>query len=107
MDADDYQQQALRSALLERPKADQLLNAIVGLAGESGEICDLWKKWQFHGHSLDHAKLQEELGDLLWYVALACYALDCSMSSLMEANIAKLFRRYPEKFSFERSINRE
>ena len=107
MRANDYQRLALASAKLDRPLGDQLINAALGLAGEAGEISDLVKKEFFHGHDCDAPKLKEELGDLLWYVALACYALNCEMGDLMEANIAKLKRRYPEGFSEERSRNRE
>lgn len=104
--ANEYQRQALRSALLDRPLDQQLLNAALGLAGEAGEITDLVKKVFFHGHDQDDAKLKEELGDLLWYVALACHSLNCQMSELMQGNIDKLLRRYPDKFNFDASRNR-
>ena len=107
MNANDYQQQALRSALLDRPLNDQLLNAALGLAGEAGEISDIVKKYMFHGHPLDREKVMEELGDLQWYIVLACVGLGCTLEDVMQGNIDKLLRRYPEKFSFERSRNRE
>lgn len=47
------------------------LNASLGLAGEFGEICDLYKKHKFHGHELDKEKLKLELGDLLFYLVWA------------------------------------
>ena len=84
MDANTYQELALRTAAALEPR-QRLLNA---------------------AHELDTAELQKELGDVLWYAALACNALGVQMGDVMEANIAKLRRRYPEGFSAERSRNR-
>jgi NTP pyrophosphatase (non-canonical NTP hydrolase) len=106
MDANDYQRLALRTEAPGREQPDRLLNAALGLCGEAGEFGDSLKKWRFHQHELDEAALTKELGDVLWYVALACDALGLRMGDVMEANIAKLRRRYPEGFSAERSINR-
>lgn len=107
MNADEYQRLALRTEAPDRDRAERLLNATLGLCGEAGEFGDALKKWRFHQHELDEVELKKELGDVLWYVALACDALGLRMGDVMEANIAKLRRRYPEGFSAERSINRE
>lgn len=107
MDAREYQQLAMRTAAPDQDARRRLLNAALGLAGEAGEFADSVKKIEFHGHTLDQQALLHELGDVLWYVAQACTALDLDMSAVMEANIAKLRKRYPEGFSFERSINRQ
>ena len=106
MDARDYQQQAMRTASLSLDQQDALTGAALGLCGEAGEFADTIKKWRYHGHELDRQELVKELGDVLWYVARACEALDTDMGTVMEANIAKLWRRYPDGFSTERSINR-
>lgn len=106
MDANDYQRLALRTEAPGRAQAERLLNAALGLAGEAGECADLLKKARFHGHPLDEAALRNELGDVLWYVALACDALGLGLGDVMAENIEKLRRRYPEGFSAERSLNR-
>lgn len=103
---DDYQRLAMRTKTGDSTEL-RLINAALGLAGESGEFADSIKKCQFHGHALDVAHIANELGDILWYVAQACDALDLHMSDVMQANIEKLRRRYPDGFSAERSINRE
>jgi NTP pyrophosphatase (non-canonical NTP hydrolase) len=105
MDANTYQELALRTAAALEPR-QRLLNAALGLCGEAGEFADTLKKAEFHGHELDTAALQKELGDVLWYAALACNALGVQLGDVMEANIAKLRQRYPEGFSSERSRNR-
>jgi NTP pyrophosphatase (non-canonical NTP hydrolase) len=106
MDSNDYQRLALRTEAPGREQSERLLNAALGLCGEAGEFGDTIKKWKFHAHPLDEAALRKELGDVLWYVALACDAMGLQMGEVMAENIAKLRRRYPEGFSTERSLNR-
>lgn len=91
----------------EFSREDCLLNAALGLCGESGEVADLIKKYRFQGHELDTAKLIKELGDVQWYIALAASALGVSLSEIMMRNIEKLRKRYPNGFDPERSIHRE
>lgn len=49
------------------PDSTYLTGHLLGLVGESGEVCDLVKKHVLHGHALDREKLIKELGDVLWY----------------------------------------
>ena len=88
--------------------SDQARLAIagLGLAGEAGEVVDYLKKVVGHGHKLDRDKLVKELGDVLWYVAEICSAINADMSDVAQQNIDKLKDRYPDGFSSERSINR-
>lgn len=88
-------------------KCGDLLNGIMGLCGESGEAADIVKKAVFHNHPLDTEELKKELGDVMWYVAMCCNALNISLDDVMQGNIDKLKKRYPEGFSTEASINRK
>jgi 4-alpha-glucanotransferase len=88
-------------------KKEVLINAVMGLCGESGEAIDIVKKHLHQGHELDKEKLIKELGDIAWYLAEAAYALDINLSDVLEGNINKLKARYPEGFSVSKSINRE
>lgn len=106
MDADEYQRLALRTEMPGREQRERLLNAALGLCGEAGEFGDALKKHVFHAHPLDEAALRKELGDVLWYTALACDALGLRLGDVMAENVEKLRRRYPEGFSSERSLNR-
>ncbi|WP_298820194.1 nucleoside triphosphate pyrophosphohydrolase family protein [Chloroflexus sp.] len=106
MNANEYQHLALRTLADGLSSRERLINAALGLNGEAGEFADTVKKHLFHGHPLDRDALIKELGDVLWYVALACDTLDLSMEAVMAANIDKLRRRYPEGFSSERSQQR-
>lgn len=106
MTGTEYQQKAMRTAQVFTER-DLLLNGVMGLCGESGECIDLVKKYRFQGHRLDREKLKDELGDVLWYVAITCQALGVTLDDVMEHNVKKLLLRYPDGFEAERSIHRE
>lgn len=78
-----------------------LLHAAIGLATEAGEFQDALKKHIFYGKELDTVNLREELGDILWYVALALRTLDSDFETEMRINIEKLQARFPSKFTEE------
>lgn len=108
MTINDYQEAALRTANREKLSDKELLtNGVLGLSGESGECADLVKKHLFQGHELDAEKLANELGDVAWYLALASYAIGYSLEAVLQMNVDKLRKRYPDGFSAERSIHRE
>ena len=107
MTFDEYQLAMRRTAGPAYAQQGALELSALGMCGESGEFADLVKKHIFHGHPLPTAKLIEELGDVLWYVARACDTLGVTLDSVAFWNINKLCQRYPEGFSNERSINRE
>ena len=98
MEFDTYKLQAMRTA---KPMDfdDDLMHAALGLSGESGEFSDAIKKYLVYGKQLDRDNAIEELGDIFWYLALACNALDVPMSQVAQINIDKLAKRYPEKYS--------
>ncbi len=108
MDANEYQQLAMKTSGMTNFE-DRLTGAVMGLAGETGEIADLAKKLFFHDHPLDQKtleKFRDETGDVLWYVALLCTAFGWNMGDVMTRNVEKLKKRYPAGFSAEASINR-
>ena len=107
MRIDDYQKEAmtlLNPALTEK---DVLMNALMGLCGEAGEAIDLMKKHLYQGHELDRQKLVKELGDVAWYLAEAATGLGMLLSEIMQGNLDKLHRRYPQGFDTQRSQCRE
>jgi NTP pyrophosphatase (non-canonical NTP hydrolase) len=106
LNANEYQRLAGRTLNPALDSSETLLNAVLGLTGESGEVADKLKKHLFHGHVLNAGELLYELGDILWYVSQAASALNINLSTIMEMNIEKLEKRYPGGFSSENSINR-
>ena len=106
MTINEYQELAMRTLNPELNKKDVLINSVMGLCGESGEAIDIVKKWFAHGHQLDKEHLAKELGDIAWYLAEAATALDMDLEDILQANIDKLKKRYPDGFDSERSITR-
>ena len=107
MEANEYQALAMTTLNPALSKKDVLINSVMGLCGEAGEAIDIVKKWLAQGHELDKEKLAKELGDIAWYLAETAYALDLSLEEVLEGNIQKLKKRYPEGFDRARSITRE
>lgn len=106
--ANDYQRAAMRTASgMNYENHGMLMNGVLGLCGESGEVADLVKKGTFQGHELDKEHIAEELGDVSWYLAVAAHAIGYDLGDIFQMNIDKLAKRYPEGFSKERSLNRE
>lgn len=87
-------------------KTRMLLGAI-GLCTESGEIMDVFKKALYHGRELDTVNLKEELGDLLWYLAILMRELNLDLDEVLEINIRKLRLRYGKKFDASKSLSRD
>lgn len=102
----EYQRLAMRTINKDLSPDQNLMNAMLGLAGETGECCDLVKKNHFQdGRDIDE-KLFDELGDIQWYVMLAALSKGWTLEDIAAYNIEKLRRRYPEGFDPERSLHR-
>ena len=106
MDANEYQKRAKKTLNPALEKKDVLINSVMGLCGESGEAIDIVKKWLAQGHALDKEHLAKELGDIAWYLAEAATALDLSLGDILQANLDKLEKRYPNGFETRRSLSR-
>ena len=105
----DFVSLADRLGELDREGAniERLTTAGVGLAAESGEFLEIVKKMVFQGKPWNNDNREHliiELGDVMWYVAQACMALDVSFDDVVRGNVRKLEKRYPGgSFSVEKS----
>ena len=88
----------------------RIITAAMGLAGEVGEFNDIVKKIFFQGkpyNKENKEKLENELGDIMWYWAQGCMALKLDPYKVLENNIKKLESRYPGgKFTIKSSEER-
>ena len=107
MTINEYQKLAMTTLNPELSKKDVLINGVMGLCVESGEAIDIVKKHLAQGHPLDRDKLVKELGDIAWYLAETATALDVMLEEVLEGNIEKLRKRYPEGFDKEHSLHRD
>lgn len=89
----------------------RLLTAALGISSEAGEFTEVVKKIIFQGKPYNEDNifhLKRELGDIFWYIAQACMALDTNFEEILEMNYEKLSARYPEgTFSIHKSENRD
>ncbi|HEY9886099.1 MAG TPA: nucleoside triphosphate pyrophosphohydrolase family protein [Vampirovibrionales bacterium] len=84
----------------------RLLHSAIGVSTEAGELLDALKKHLYYGKPLDKVNLEEEMGDLFWYLAIMANALDVDFAEIMDRNIAKLKARYGEKFDNQKATKR-
>lgn len=105
LDFETYQKLAQRTSK-GKPGLEKVENGLMGLNGEAGECIDILKKHKFQGHDMDYDHLKDELSDVLWYLAETAEGAGLSLSDIAEYNIEKLFKRFPDGFSADRSINR-
>jgi len=98
MTLDEYQRGALRTLNASLSADERLLDAAAGLAEEAGEVLGLVRKRIFQQRESSVERFTEELGDVLWCLAVTADALGISLDSLARANVEKLARRHPDGF---------
>ena len=81
-------------------------HAAFGLASEAGEVAAIFQK-AYQGHEIRQDRVIDELGDLMWFFTELCYAMQIDPQEVLENNIDKLCKRYPDGFSMERSVHRD
>jgi NTP pyrophosphatase (non-canonical NTP hydrolase) len=109
----DFAALLARMTELEANDADvpRLLTAALGMSAEAGEFTEVVKKIILQGKPYNEENvfhMKRELGDICWYLAQACMALDTNFDEVLEMNYEKLSARYPEgAFDVYRSENRK
>ncbi len=96
-------------AIEDTANLPRLLTAVIGMQSETGEFAEIVKKCVFQGKELDESvkfHLKRELGDIIWYWAQGVMSLGFTPSEIIEENINKLEKRYPNGFETIRSENR-
>lgn len=97
MNFDEYQKQALTTAV---NNPDPLMDKtvwVMGVAGEAGEVVEKWKKIVAYKEGKisteDLAELEKELGDVVWYIAVLAHSLGLPFDEIMQKNLKKLADR--------------
>lgn len=109
MTINEYQRDVLRteSQAIETCITDsRLLQGLLGLSGEAGECVEILKKHLFQAHWFDREQLAKELGDVAFYLALSADAIGYSFEDILQMNVDKRQKRYPQGFDIDRSIHR-
>ena len=108
----DYKSFIASLELLDKQGSNinRLATSAVGISAEGGEFMEIVKKMVFQGkpwNADNREHLIIELGDVLWYVAQACMALEVSFDDVVATNVEKLKKRYPGgEFDVYHSENR-
>lgn len=101
MNFNEYQKQALTTDIFARGTYQvsdpAFISKVLGLAGESGEVAEKFKKILRDKNGVlseeDKAEIAKELGDVLWYVAVLAHYMSLSLQDVADVNIAKLKSR--------------
>jgi NTP pyrophosphatase (non-canonical NTP hydrolase) len=97
MTFDEYQKQALKTAVNDHEPLMEKTIWAMGVAGEAGEVVEKWKKivaYQKGEMTTDDlALLGKELADVVWYIAVFAHSLGLSFDDIMKQNLAKLADR--------------
>lgn len=97
MDFSSYETAAARTTNPSLSESERLIDAAAGLSEEAGEVLALVRKHLYQGRELDREKLEKELGDALWCLAMTARTAGISLESIAAANIAKLAQRHPDR----------
>ena len=107
----DYMMRRIAELEVQETNVPQLLTAALGLTAEAGEFTEVVKKILFQGKPYTEDNIfhmKRELGDICWYLAQACMALDTTFDEVIEMNVEKLKARYPGgEFDVHKSENRK
>jgi NTP pyrophosphatase (non-canonical NTP hydrolase) len=103
---EQYSHMSLRTVNETNFRSD-ITNACMGIAGESGELVEMFKKILFHDKPLDKEKVVNELGDICFYINWLACSLGITWDEILTTNIVKLQARYPEGFNAEAANNRD
>lgn len=91
----------------ERNLAEVIVHSVLGSATESTEKVELLFRTVFGFHKFDATNMKEEIGDGLWYDAIALAVLGSDFPTEMRRNIDKLRARFPNKFTEHDAQNRD
>jgi NTP pyrophosphatase (non-canonical NTP hydrolase) len=97
MDFSEYESAAARTINPSLDANGRLIDAAAGLAEEAGEALSLVRKHLYQGRALDRDRLEKELGDALWCLAMTAKAAGLSLEAIAKANVKKLEERHPDR----------
>ena len=93
----EYQQGAISTNLAKSDQLQELMQQVLGLGDEAGEVQAIFKKWIRDNNAdialLDTKNVAKELGDILWYIAVVAHDLGLSLGDIAQTNHDKLKSR--------------
>lgn len=90
----EYQEKAYIAIQPHTDKKDEVMNWLVGLTEEVGELASLFKHQYYGGEELSKEEVAKEAGDVLWYLSALCTALALDLDAVADLNMSKLHHRF-------------
>lgn len=84
-----------------------VLHAVIGILTEAGELAEIVFQALFEGVPMDVEHVKEELGDIAWYRAVGLAAVGSTPEENDRSNIAKLMKRFPDKYDDDLVLKRD
>lgn len=106
MEFREYQKRGYTAIQPHTDEKDTVLNWMVGLAEEVGEVAKHIKHQYYGGEQISKEKIASELGDVQWYLMALSTSLGIDLDTVASLNLAKLEYRFGGSFSNEASKNR-
>ncbi len=100
MQLKEYQKLCKKTAKKFENKEKEIFSWGLGIAGEAGDVAGCIKKTFSHNNDQKDG-IRENLGDTLWYMAMICNFFDWELSEILDENIQKLKKRYPQGFTYK------
>lgn len=85
----------------------RLLHMVLGIVTEAGELADSIKQVVGYNQDIDYNNVEEELGDLLFYLTGATKTIGLSLDDIRNSNMTKLTKRYPDGYTDEAALARK
>jgi NTP pyrophosphatase (non-canonical NTP hydrolase) len=98
MDLKEYQDLCKLTAKKFDTQEKEILTWGLGIAGEAGDVASCIKKTFAHDND-QKAGIRENIGDTMWYIAMICNFFGWNMSEVLNENIEKLKKRFPNGFT--------
>lgn len=107
MNLDEYTEwTGITCANLKNNQLDNI-HMLFGMTTEIGELVDVFKKELAYEKEIDWVNVQEEIGDIMFYIASFCRMNHLDLETIIDKNVRKLSSRYSNKFDSDRAINRD
>lgn len=94
-DLNEYQKLCKATAKKFETPHHEIMTWGLGIAGEAGDVAGCIKKTFAHDNDQRHG-IRENIGDTMWYAAMICNFFDWDMQEILDENIEKLKKRYPQ-----------
>lgn len=101
MNLKEYQKICKKTAKKFDDKREEAYTWGLGMAGEAGDVAGCIKKVFAHENKSVEKGIKENIGDTLWYIAMLCNVFGWDLNEILNENVSKLAKRYPNGFTLK------